>query len=564
MYDRELLRKFARYEITARDLPKEYFQVDEEGVEQLETVYQITLDDMLAVVSRLEQEDIKYLQYMDDWYAPIEYGYVLGKLLGVDELNDESHTYDFVGMRRRDPAAVLPKNDLELCREIMDSLGYAVREIWYDADNDFDDVYANGKEIVHDEEEGVIYEEEDDVEPVYPLARDVLDLKYIRELVRCVEENKTKPVSEWDFPDSIKKSYVWQQDEAIHDGDEPEADYKALFKRYLEEMADKGDREALEILGYQYYGGTSVYPCDWVKAKEIFTDLFEKTGEAHFANTLGYIYYYGRTTKGIPDNEKAFYYFSYGAAAGIYESRYKISDMIAKGRAVPQNKELAASIISQMYKENRAGFESEFFDCKFADLALRMGGICENSTDDYYEPDLDEALGYYLQARLAIQRRKEFNFYGDSKVERSIEEAIARVTAKDVELDSDNTDSKVEVDVGPLLDDYNDECCYVRLNQENGKTSMTFTRDNGSDYLITLPKYMYCGLITEVTLEHDGKTAFVKKPDINREYVKTNMSYNFDNESWEFYCGEEMIFEIKDKGWMFDMEQGNSDDAEKD
>ena len=238
--------------------------------------------------------------------------------------------------------------------------------------------------------------------------------------------------------------------------------------------------------------------------------------------------------------------------------------MIAKGRAVPQNKELAASIISQMYKENRAGFESEFFDCKFADLALRMGGICENGTNDYYEPDLDEALGYYLQARLAIQRRKEFNFYGDSKVERSIEEAIARVTAKDVELDSDNTDSKVEVDIGPLLDDYDDECCYIRFSQENGKTSMTFTRDNGSDYLITLPKYMYCGLITEVTLEHDGKTAFVKKPDINREYVKTNMSYNFDNESWEFYCGEEMIFEIKDKGWMFDMEQGNSDDAEKD
>ena len=93
------------------------------------------------------------------------------------------------------------------------------------------------------------------------------------------------------------------------------------------------------------------------------------------------------------------------------------------------------------------------------------------------------------------------------------------------------------------------------FKQENGKTSMTFSRDNGSDYLITLPKYMYCNLLSEVTLEHDGETVFVKKPDLNKEYVVTNRCFNYDSESWEFYCGEEMIFEIKDKGWTFDLEQ---------
>jgi len=556
MFDKELLRRFARYEITARELPKEYFQLEEEEAEQLKTVYQITLDDLLSVVSRLEQEDIKFLQFMDDWYAPIEYGYVLGKILGVDAFYDEVHMYDRIGARRTDPAAVLPKNDLELCREIMDNLGYTNEDIWYDDTNDFDDTYAHGKEIEHDEDEGALYDEDDDEGMIYPLARDVLDLKYIRELVHCVEENKAKSVTEWDFPDSIKKSYVYQQDDAIHNGDEPEEDYKILFRRYTEELAEKGDVEALEILGYQYYGGTSVYPCDWMKAKEIFIGLFEKTGEAMYANTLGYIYYYGRTTDGVPDNEKAFYYFSYGAAAGIYESRYKISDMIAKGRAVPQNKELAASIIRQMYRENREAFESEWFDCKFADLALRMGGISENGADDYYEPDPDEALGYYLQARLAIQRRKKYNYYGDDKVERSIEEAIARVAAKTIPLERDNAGSKVEVHIGSLLDDYASECCYISFKQENGKTSITFKRDNDSDYLITMPKYMYCGLLTEVTIEHDEETAFVKEPDFSKEYVMTGLSCNFDHKSWVFYCGKKVIFEIEGKGWMFDMEQG--------
>ena len=55
---------------------------------------------------------------------------------------------------------------------------------------------------------------------------------------------------------------------------------------------------------------------------------------------IGYIYYYGRCWDGQPQYDEAFRYFSVGAAGGIYESRYKLADMFAKGYGVVQNKNI--------------------------------------------------------------------------------------------------------------------------------------------------------------------------------------------------------------------------------
>ena len=560
MYDKDLLRRYARFEITARDLPRDYFVEDDVEAADLDVVYQITVDDMMAAVGVIEKMDIRFLDYMDEWYGPMQYGYALWQVLGLGRYYIEEEMYDANSYRKVDPTRILPTDEVGLGREILDALGNMADDVWYDNDKEYDHVYVNGEEIEHDEDDGVRFDEDDDnAEPTYPLAREVLDLKYIRELVRCYESNKSLPVAEWDFPDLIKKRYMYEMDEAIHADLEPAEDYAELFRRYTEELAAEDDKDALEILGYQYYGGTSVYPCDWVRARDIFTDLFENTGDARYANTLGYIYYYGRTENGVPDNEKAFYYFSYGAADGIYESRYKIADMINQGRAVPQNKELAAAIVSSMYRENREEFESERYDGKFADLALRMGGISENGAGWMFQKDPETALMYYLQARLAIHCRKEEKYYGDNVVEKNIEEAIERVLPL-VKVNTDRSKNMVEIDVTSILGDYLDENCYVTFKPEEDMTSITFRRANASDYLVTLPNRMYCKLLREITIEHCDGTGFVEEPDLRKEYVVTDMNYNIENESLEFYCGTEVICRLKPDGWTFDMDQENEED----
>ena len=80
-----------------------------------------------------------------------------------------------------------------------------------------------------------------------------------------------------------------------------------LFKNCLEELCRRLVPEAIEKRGYCYYCGTKVYPNDWFKARDSFLEYYERTAAPSAANTLGYIYYYGRCNNGTPEYDKAFY-----------------------------------------------------------------------------------------------------------------------------------------------------------------------------------------------------------------------------------------------------------------
>ena len=93
------------------------------------------------------------------------------------------------------------------------------------------------------------------------------------------------------------------------------------------------------IRGYCYYCGTSVYPNDWIKARDAFIEYYQLSGDPYAANTLGYIYYYGRCNGGVPEYDLAFRYFSIGHAYGCYESTYKLADMFVHGYSVVKNED---------------------------------------------------------------------------------------------------------------------------------------------------------------------------------------------------------------------------------
>ena len=119
----------------------------------------------------------------------------------------------------------------------------------------------------------------------------------------------------------------------------------ARARRYTEELCREDNVFALRLKGYACYGGNRLYECDWAAARDCMLRLRELADDAEYANTLGYIYYYGRCNGGEPEYEKAFPQFSYAAANGVFEAIYKLGDMYSHGYGCRKSEETARNLI---------------------------------------------------------------------------------------------------------------------------------------------------------------------------------------------------------------------------
>lgn len=263
---------------------------------------------------------------------------------------------------------------------------------------------------------------------------------------------------------------------------------------------------AISVHGYGCYGGDDLFECDWETSRECFERLMEMDSrwvddnKSMFANTLGYIYYYGRCNGGEPEYEKALKYFTMGAAGGIIESRYKLADMYKNGYAVPKNRWAANLLIVEAYKDTHRMFVRKNFECDFADAALRMGHICR---DGFEEAEYDEYY-YYTAAEYAIRKRMEFDQYGDNTVRGNIQKELKRIR-KECPLKTGNTVRMEEMPqiVYNLL---NGHRCVIRIQKlkKNLKINVIRFPNPGEDgkvpgELECYPEYGYCKLVWDVT-----------------------------------------------------------------
>ncbi len=122
-------------------------------------------------------------------------------------------------------------------------------------------------------------------------------------------------------------------------------DFVRSFIVELFEIAfKKGNADAMNDLGAQYYDGSRGFEQDFSKAVECYK-LAAHNGSRQAQENLGYCYYYGRN---MPvDYEKAFHYFALGAFDGHLISLYKIGDMYAAGYYVEKNEKEAFCIYSR-------------------------------------------------------------------------------------------------------------------------------------------------------------------------------------------------------------------------
>ncbi len=194
------------------------------------------------------------------------------------------------------------------------------------------------------------------------------------------------------------------------------------YRYYLNMECFDDTYDVLHMRAYSYYGGNSACPCDYKKAEEALLKLYEM-GETFAANSLGYIYYYGRVNNGVPEYEKAYKYFTVSALDGEPEAIIKLSDMFNHGYGIRQNKHLAFKMLHELKTKELARLEI-FGINKFADIALRVGSMYEK---DF--PNLEESFKYYSMAKSAMKiRNKYYPNFGDNVVNQRIDEAYERIT----------------------------------------------------------------------------------------------------------------------------------------
>ena len=267
---------------------------------------------------------------------------------------------------------------------------------------------------------------------VHVPASEYIGAENLLHMIDLQEDENVLPVEE--------RNYIWQiKDDFIRELDndlilkDVDRYTKKLFTKYVNELCEEKNFNALRIKGFASLGGNSVFKCDYQEAAGCMEILWKEGGFGYAANTLGFIFYEGRLTDGVPDYDQAFRYFSIGHAFGISESTYKLAEMFMEGICVSKNPEMAASLLEKLYIDARYRFEQEDFEGSFAEAAMHMGQLqlkIFNENPAGFRFMHDQALDFFLQARYALTKRAQFGIsLSDRKLSEIIEERIAELTA---------------------------------------------------------------------------------------------------------------------------------------
>lgn len=206
---------------------------------------------------------------------------------------------------------------------------------------------------------------------------------------------ESKPVYQRDVPIYAMEYIVKKLDEypQVHDY------YPQVYINYLDRLCAVHNPIGLRIKAYAYYGGNDYVRCDYKISEECLLELLEQEYNDDYANTLGYIYYYGRVNNGVPQYDKAVQYFIMSSIAGNVEATYKLGDMYKNGYFFPKNEAAAKACYENLYPKVLYEFNKNPEFSNLADIAFRIGSFYENEQDAYY------ATRMYLEALMAVKIR---------------------------------------------------------------------------------------------------------------------------------------------------------------
>ena len=517
----EDMRRIARYEITFRDLvPEGNFM----GVEFVcAGRYETTLEDLREALARMRESDPPLWELYSDWFGPLQR---LADNFGLNRFDDDekndAETSEFPGLKTTEG---------EYFSDLLQALRYACEG--------FED----------DEEED---DEEEDEDEGWRLSQELNLNARINQIDRFLE-NRSKPLDEWRFSSDEKERYVrqFESDAFQAKASEPAL---ALARKFVEELCEEDSTLALHIKGYSCYGGNRLYPTDWRASRDCITRLFEKTNDPGYANTLGYIYYYGRCSDGVPDYDAAFRYFEIAALNNVDEAIYKLGDMFRHGYGCRKSERTAWELYSRAYDENLDAF-LQGKNASFADAALRMGLVFSEGINASIDCEL--ALEFLLEAEYAAKIRvKESDFFGYAKVVANVEKKLAEVRDQ---LPDDFFQDEVGYYYPRFFDSLasdNHRCELARYASAEGRVALVVKRiptrsvPHPKAILVAVPELAFCERtnLVSLTLDEDAEVWF--KDDaicVRYDFCK----FNYPDGRYYFYYDDELVAWTKSKRYHF-------------
>ena len=506
------MQQIARYELNFKDI------ISRSACEDIDIVcpdaYNFTLEDLTIAVRNLKESNPTIYDFGEYWFNPLEN---LEQAFGLAQAREYSEDINDT------------QEDRKGYRNLPVSDSYLFDNIWYAFD------YA--------------WTESDDEDHL----SEVLDFDAILESLARYESNKGRPILEWEFSSQEKKNYVssFEDDSSVKEASEKEL---ALARKLIDDLCAEDSGLALHIKGYACYGGNRLYACDWITSRDCILRLYEKEGDPQYANTLGYIFYYGRCTGGTPEYDKAFHYFGIAAANGLYEGIYKLADMFRHGYGCEKNEKTAGKMYDMVYADSYKYF-LQGQNANFADAALRLGNVYAKGIGE--EQDLIKAYAYYMQADYAAKiRAKDSDFFGNTTVVINIQKSLEEtrhLLPKDFFKEYMDYDMPVYM---MLLASDRFKCNLARRQTEDNEWELTASRITTKacktldNILVTVPQLGLCERTIKVTMTTVEFSGIWFKEDAERiryDYIE----WNEVDSRYDFYYDDELVAWIRCSSFRF-------------
>lgn len=322
---------------------------------------------------------------------------------------------------------------------------------------------------------------------------------------------------------------------------------------YISNNEDLGTfRAVTRYLAYAYYGGNSLYECDFAKSAKYLEKLLDTSDNqtssdetALYLTSLGYIHYYGRIS-GKADLDLAKDYFTKGALLGNYEAKLKLYDIYYKYRNDPASTVIAEALFNEVFTDSKVRFRKGDMNSTLADSLIRYGSYYEDScgnydNDDYETIFIDSAFYYYLTSLMVLKKRMKSwpDKYGDSRIYSKLINSLNRIVDK----------THFSKPVSEYIFSSDRLCMLLKLNLESAPLKLKINRDDGEvssvtisaaeeetglKLLITIPEGWYSNLVKTITLD------ITKINFINSAFAEDTVIFdNFDGQT--FYLGDQEV-----------------------
>lgn len=337
-----------------------------------------------------------------------------------------------------------------------------------------------------------------------------------------------KKTEEIRCPSFLKKKCVdWYAGEAgSADLRSLPAGERGLLRQYTEELAASGYVPALRRKAFASLEGDAVFAQDREKAEEdllCLRELDPDDGEA--ADALGIIWLWRAEESGAQEAfEKAYYFFTVGAAEGTKMSILHLADCFRQGYGTARSVLAAESLCGQVCRESLKNFVRGADSTCYADAAFRLADMRMESGS--YE----EAYCLALQAEYALKRRMAaVRRTGDMKLQGQLSGMLRelRKTLREESLPQGGYFRRMPGRLRPwgleeLLSDRS--TLSARVTEQEGRMLVTIRRvpdfftKKPLPVLLTIPRLSVCRLTDTVTSVLTGCGSWFFAADPEKEF----------------------------------------------